>query len=64
MEGEKLIKTIVGQVGLPEQLMEKELKNMIVDSGHDVAGITLDQLRPILAKYLQTVLLESKESLG
>jgi hypothetical protein len=46
---------------LPEGLVRDELSNIIALSGQNPATITLDELREVLAAYLQDVMVLAKE---
>jgi hypothetical protein len=59
--GEKLFGTVTEATGLPSELVAKELEQLIASAGSDRANLTLDDLRAILAEYVQDVLLAAKE---
>jgi hypothetical protein len=58
--GEALIKKICEETHLPMELILGELTNLIEKSGVDPKNVTMDQLRIILASYLQDTLLAAK----
>lgn len=60
----ELVKTLISATDLPEKALTKELEKIFSQHGTTVEDISLDQLREIMADYLQTVLLEAKEDLS
>ncbi len=60
MTGSQLIETIVHSTDLPEEPLDRELKSLIKKAGMTPESLTLDQLRSVLADYLQEVLLDAK----
>lgn len=60
----ELVKTLINVTELPEDAISKELEKLFAQHGATANEITLDQLREIMADYLQTVLLEAKEELS
>lgn len=59
--GESLLKQLISQTGLPTEGVENELDRLIEKAGLQKENITLDDLRLVLADYLQDILLESKD---
>jgi hypothetical protein len=59
--GEKLLGEITEATGLPKELVSAELVRLIEAAGLTPAETTLDDLRKILANYVQDVLLEAKQ---
>lgn len=59
--GESLLKQLISQTGLPAEGVENELDRLIERAGLQRENITLDDLRLVLADYLQDILLESKD---
>lgn len=59
--GEALIKTLVEQTDLPADPVERELSRLIDKAGLTKETITLEDIREILAEYLQETLLEAKD---
>ncbi|MNJ91035.1 hypothetical protein D3C87_86790 [compost metagenome] len=60
----ELVKTLVNATELPESALSKELDTLFARHGTNAESVTLDELREIMADYLQTVLLEVKEELS
>lgn len=61
-QGPSLISDIASQTGLPEDLMTKELGALVADAGLDSNVVTLDDLRRVLADYVQDILLSAKDA--
>jgi hypothetical protein len=57
--------TLFGEVteatGLPKELISEELGQLISAAGVDRSEMTLDDLRRILADYVQDILLAAKD---
>lgn len=63
--GENLAKTLIAATGLPQDPIERELNALLLKYGKDAESLTLDELREIMAEYLQLVFLEMlKEDLS
>ena len=62
-KGSELISELAEASGLPSDLVGQELSFLIRQAGKDTTEITLDELRELLANYLQEVLVEAKSSL-
>mgnify|MGYP006210287827 CR=1 FL=1 len=62
MEGKTLIQSILRATGLSSHSLESEFKRVIRDSNASEETLTLEQLREVLASYLQDVLVEAKKS--
>ncbi len=60
--GEALIKQLVNHTDLPSQLVEEELIRLIEKAGFKKETVTLENLREVLAEYLQDTLIEMKNS--
>ncbi len=60
--GEALIKTVIESTGLPSDTMEQELNRLIAKAGLQKDSLTLDDMRSILADYLQDTLLSLKKT--
>jgi plasmid stability protein len=61
---DSLFNTVIQATGLPEDSVEKELRALIAQHGKSPQDLTLDDLREILADYLQTIILESQDKLS
>lgn len=60
--GEVLIGELTEATGLPKELVDSELGRLIDNAGKIRDDVTLDDLRVILAEYVQDVLLAAKEA--
>lgn len=60
MGGRKLLDQLATLTGLPGTSVNKELLKIIEQNGKDPDTLTLQDVRVILAEYLQDVLLEAK----
>jgi len=56
-KGRELFSNLISATGLPKAAVEKELSRVLAESGVDPEGVTLDELRTIMANYLQDVIL-------
>ncbi len=63
MDGLSLLRLLIEATGLPPESMERELRRVIEENGLDVKTLTLDQVREVMATYLQDVLVEAKDNL-
>lgn len=63
MSGDSLIQIFISATGLPQDVAERELRELIARSGKDINSISLEDLREILAEYLQDVLTGAKRNL-
>lgn len=59
-EGENLLGQITGATGLPSEVISKELVSLVAKAGKDADSVTLDELRVILAEYVQDILVTAK----
>lgn len=64
MEGLALLRVLIEATGLPVDAVERELKKILTQRNLTVENITLDDVRDVLATYLQDVLLAAKKSAG
>ena len=62
VRGTSLINELSRATGLPDDLIGEELSRIIAEAGKSTSDVTLDELREMLAAYLQDVLIEAKES--
>lgn len=60
--GEALIKTVIESTGLPSETMAQELDRLIAKAGLQKDSLTLEDMRNILADYLQDTLLSLKKT--
>jgi len=61
MEGLSLLKLLIESTGLPEDAVERELNKVLLKGNFQREQLTLDDVRELLAVYLQDVLVEAKE---
>lgn len=61
--GERLLTDLADATGLPSNLVTDELGRLLQNAGVEKAEITLDDLRAILADYMQEVLLAARDEL-
>jgi hypothetical protein len=64
MRGNHLFNTVVGATGLPEEPIRHELEKLILAAGKEPDTLSLEDLREVLADYLQTVLVQTKDDLS
>lgn len=62
--GKTLIEQISVSTGLPENLIQDELVTLLASAGVNPDLATLEDLRKVLADYLQDVLVAAKEDLA
>ncbi|HMN67106.1 MAG TPA: hypothetical protein PKC28_01075 [Bdellovibrionales bacterium] len=62
MEGIVLLRLLIQSTGLPVEAVEKEVQRLISIRGLDPETLTLEDIREILAIYLQDVLSEAKSA--
>lgn len=55
--GERLLTDLADATGLPSDLVTDELGRLLQNAGLEKNQITLDDLRSVLAEYMQEVLL-------
>ncbi len=58
-----LLKKLSENTGLPENLVTFELEQLLRKAGLNKSQVTMEDVREILANYLQDVIVEAKESL-
>lgn len=59
-----LLTEVIANCGLPEEMISKELKGLIKQNGYDENTLTMEQLRDVVAIYMQNVLLDLREVYG
>ena len=64
MEGDALITELASATGLPKAWVEDELKGLLARRGLDPSEFSLENLREVLAEFLQETLLQAKQSLA
>jgi len=64
VRGNQLFNTVIGATDLPSDPVRKELENLLLAAGKTPESLTLEDLREVLADYLQTVLLETKSDMN
>lgn len=64
MEGKALVQSVLKATGLESTSLESEFRKVIRDSNASEETLTLEQLREVLASYLQDVLVEAKKHAG
>lgn len=56
--GNNLAKTVVAATGLPQDPVEREFNSLLERHGKNPDSLTLEELREVMAEYLQMVFLE------
>ena len=59
--GKDLFKSVTTATGLPEGPVATELERLLAQAGLNKSELTLEDLRKVLAEYVQDVLLAAKE---
>ena len=59
-----LVKTVVESTGLPQDSVEKELNSLLERLGKSPETLTMEELREVMAEYLQMVFLEIHEEIS
>lgn len=59
--GNKLLEMVILATGLPESEIRSELQSLLRQHGKSAESLTTEDLREIMAEYLQDVLLAAKE---
>ncbi len=62
MKGDDLLKEIARSTGLPENLVQLELKRILDKAGKPSGEVSVDDLRIVLVDYLQDILLKAKKT--
>lgn len=58
--GKELVETVIAGTGLPDQMIRDEFTALLTKHGKTAETLTLDDLREVLADYLQDVLVTAK----
>lgn len=59
--GHALLEMVILATGLPEGEIRRELQTLMQQHGKSADTLTTDDLREIMAEYLQDILLAAKE---
>lgn len=59
-----LLREVISSCGLPEEMISKELEQIMVSCGYEESSLTMEQLRNMMAVYMQSVLLDLKDVYG
>ena len=62
MKGKELLNMVADATGLPQALIVDELQCLASKAGLNIEQLTLDDLRGLLAEYLQDVLISAKNA--
>lgn len=62
--GNALLETLITATGLPEGDIHRELQVLLTKHNKSSETLTLEDLREIMAEYLQDVLVSAKEGQG
>lgn len=62
--GDKLFRQVTEATGLPKEEISNELAGLLKAAGFQPDNMTLDDLRTVLAEYVQDILLAAKEELS
>lgn len=62
MKGQTIVRQIIHATQLPHDYALRKLNNIIIASGYNPETINLNELRPLLADFLQETLLEAKKN--
>jgi hypothetical protein len=64
VSGLALLKLLIESTGLPPEAVERELSKILSKANIQPENLTLDDVRDLLAIYLQDVLIEAKQFAG
>jgi hypothetical protein len=64
MKGKDLIEAITQTSDIPSDLISKELKTLLSQNNLSENHLTVDQLRELMAEYLQDVFVRAKSQLN
>ena len=60
-KGQNIFSDLISASGLPKPCAEKELSRILSEAGVDPARATLDEIRTVMANYLQDVLMSVQD---
>ena len=60
MEGMSLLRALIEATGLPAEAVDREIQRLCTAHNLNPENVTLEDLRDVLASYLQDVLVEAK----
>jgi len=61
--GQDLLDTVASLTGLPEDLVQQELQDMITAAGQNPGNVTLDELRSAMLLYLEALAIQEESLL-
>jgi hypothetical protein len=64
MDGTGLLRILIEATGLPKDSLEREMKRILDQRGLKEEDLTLEDLREVIAAYLQDALVEAKNSVS
>lgn len=64
MEGRALFEVLIASTGLPPEAVTREMNRILGERGLSADTLTLDDLREVLAVYLQETLVEAKSAVA
>lgn len=56
-----MLTDLIENCGLPQEMISKEVHHLIKSHGFSEDSLTLEQLREVMADYMQNILLDLKE---
>jgi hypothetical protein len=59
-KGQDLLDTVASLTGLPEDLVQQELQDMITVAGQNPGNVTLEELRKAMLLYLEALALQEE----
>ncbi|MGZ3768417.1 MAG: hypothetical protein ACXVCP_01250 [Bdellovibrio sp.] len=62
--GASLSKTVIEETGLPKEIIEREFNAILAKFGKNPESLTMEELREVMAEYLQLVFLELQEEMS
>jgi hypothetical protein len=61
--GQALLDTVATLTGLPEDLVQQELQELVAAAGQNPGNVTLDELRQAMLLYLEALALQEESLL-